>query len=31
MAASEWIVVFYVEANGNEPVRAFLSSLDRVA
>ena len=28
MVNNDWSVVFYVEENGNEPVREFLSSLD---
>ena len=28
MIDDNWSVVFYVEENGNEPVREFLSSLD---
>lgn len=28
MASDEWSVIFYVDENGNEPVRKFLDSLD---
>ncbi len=29
MARDDWSILFYVDANGNRPVREFLSSLDQ--